>query len=200
MAILNEPPPSAAAIPTNHQRGERNMKKNWIISAGVALALGALATVAVAERGGKQPALRMLNRLDLTAEQQEQLQALREAMRAQRETMAAANEEYREALMNILTDEQREALKEMRGRRGWASKGQHDMRRGGPGAFSRLDLTEEQREQLKALRQEQRAERRATRQKHRTALESVLTDQQRERLEHMKDEAFYGGKRWRGKR
>ena len=73
MAILNEPPPSAAATPTNHQRGERNMKKNWIISAGVALALGALATVAVAERGDKQPALRMLNRLDLTAEQQEQL-------------------------------------------------------------------------------------------------------------------------------
>ena len=200
MAILNEPPPSAAATPTNHQRGERNMKKNWIISAGVALALGALATVAVAERGDKQPALRMLNRLDLTADQQEQLQALREAMRAQRETMAAVNEEYREALMNILTAEQREALKEMRGRRGWAAKGRHDMRRGGPGAFSRLDLTQEQREQLKALRQEQRAERRATRQKHRTALESVLTDQQRERLEQMKDEAFYGGKRWRGKR
>ena len=200
MAILNEPPPSAAATPTNHQRGERNMKKNWIISAGVALALGALATVAVAERGDKQPALRMLNRLGLTADQQEQLQALREAMRAQRETMAAANEEYREALMNILTAEQREALKEMRGRRGWAGKGQHDMRRGGLGAFSRLDLTEEQREQLKALRQEQRAERRATRQKHRTALESVLTAQQRERLEQMKDEAFYGDKRWRGKR
>lgn len=176
------------------------MKKNWIISAGVALALGALATVAVAERGDKQPAMRMLNRLDLTADQQEQLQALREAMRAQRETMAVANEEYREALMNILTDEQREALKEMRGRRGWAGKGRHDMRRGGPGAFARLDLTAEQREQLKALRQEQRAERRATRQKHRTALESVLTDQQRERLELLKDEAFYGGKRWRGKR
>lgn len=199
MAILNEPP-LAVATPTNHQRGGRNMKKNWIISAGVALALGALATVAVAERGGKQPALRMLNRLDLTAEQQEQLQELREAMHAQRETMAAANEEYREALMNILTDEQREALKEMRGRRGWAGKGRHDMRRGGPGAFSRLDLTAEQREQLKTLRQEQRAERRATRQKHRTALESVLTDQQRERLELLKDEAFYGDKRWRGKR
>lgn len=199
MAILNEPP-LAVATPTNHQRGERNMKKNWIISAGVALALGALATVAVAERGGKQPALRMLNRLDLTADQQEQLQALREAMRTQRETMAAVNEEYREALTNILTDEQREALKEMRGRRGWAGKGRHDMRRGGPGAFSRLDLTDEQREQLKTLRQEQRAERRATRQKHRTALESVLTDQQRERLELLKDEAFYGGKRWRGKR
>lgn len=189
------------------------MKKKWIISAGVALALGVLATVAVAERGDRQPAMKMLNRLDLTAEQQEQLQALRaeqrEAMREQRETMAAMNEEYRETLMNILTDEQREAVKEMRGKRGWAGKGRHDMRhggkdhdtrRGGRSAFSRLDLTDEQREQLKALRQEQRTEMRQTRQKHRTALESVLTDEQREQLEMLKDEAFYGGKRWRSRR
>ena len=41
---------------------------------------------------------------------------------------------------------------------------------------------------------------RESRQKHRTALESVLTDEQREKLEEMKDEAFYGGRRWRGKR
>ena len=176
------------------------MKKKWIISAGVALALGVLATVAVAERGGSPPAMKMLDRLDLTAEQQEQLQALREAMHEQRETMAAMNEEYRETLMNILTDEQREAMKEMRGKRGWAGKGRHDMRRGDRGAFSRLDLTDEQREQLKALRQEQRTEMRATRQKHRTALESVLTEEQREQLEMLKDEAFYSGKRWRGRR
>ena len=192
------------------------MKKKWIISASVALALGVLATVAVAERGGKmrehrQPAMRMLDQLDLTAEQQAQLQALRErheeAMREQRENMAAMNEEHREALMNILTAEQREAMKEMRGkrgkffgRRGWEGKGRHDMQRRGQGAFSRLDLTAEQREQLKELRQKHRTAMRETRQKHRTALESVLTDEQREKLEMLKDEAFYGGKRWRGKR
>ena len=192
------------------------MKKQWIISASVALALGVLATVAVAERGGKmrehrQPAMRMLDQLDLTAEQQAQLQALRErheeAMRELRENMAAMNEEHREALMNILTAEQREAMKEMRGkrgkffgRRGWEGKGRHDMQRRGQGAFSRLDLTAEQREQLKELRQKHRTAMRETRQKHRTALESVLTDEQREKLEMLKDEAFYGGKRWRGKR
>ena len=192
------------------------MKKQWIISASVALALGALATVAVAERGGKmrehrQPALRMLDHLDLTDEQQEQLQALRErheeAMRELRENMAAMNEEHREALMNILTAEQREAMKEMRGkrgkffgRRGWEGKGRHDMRRRGQGAFSRLDLTAEQQAQLKELRQKHRTAMRETRQKHRTALESVLTNEQREKLEMLKDEAFYGGKRWRGKR
>jgi Spy/CpxP family protein refolding chaperone len=185
------------------------MKKKWIISAGVALALGALATVAVAERGGKmrehrQPAMRMLEHLDLTDGQKEQLQALREK---HRETMAAMGKEQREAVMNILTDEQQEAMKEMRskrgkffGQRGWGGKGRHDMRRGGQGAFSRLDLTDEQKEQLVELRKEQRTEMRESRQKHRTALENVLTDEQREKLEKMKDEAFYGGRRWRGKR
>lgn len=80
-------------------------------------------------------------------------------------------------------------------------KGRHDARRGGQGAFSRLDLTDEQKEQFKELRTEHRTELRETRQKHRTALESVLTDEQREKLEEMKDEAFYGGgRRWRGKR
>ena len=192
------------------------MKKKWIISAGVALALGALATVAIAERGGKmrehrQPAMRMLGHLDLTDEQKEQLKEFEkhmEAMRQQRETMAAMGKEQREAVMNILTDEQQEAMKEMRskrgkffGQRGWGGKDRHDMRRGGKGAFSRLDLTDEQKEQLVELRKEQRTEMRESRQKHRTALESVLTDGQREKLEEMKDEAFYsGGRRWRGKR
>ena len=75
------------------------------------------------------------------------------------------------------------------------------MRRGGKGAFSRLDLSDEQKEQLKELRQEHRAEMRETRKKHRTALENLLTPEQREKLEEMKDEAFYGGgKRWRGQR
>ena len=192
------------------------MKRKWIISAGIALALGALATVAVAERGEKrrehhQPTPWMLGRLDLTDEQKEQLQALRkehvEARREQREAMAAMGKEQREAVMNILTEEQQEALKEMRDRRGkffdrrgGKGKDRHDMRRGGQGAFSRLDLTDEQKEQFKELRQEHRTELRETRQKQRTALESVLTDEQREKLEEMKDEAFYSGRRWRGKR
>ena len=202
------------------------MKKKWIISTGVALALGALATVAVAERGEKrrehrQPMPWMLGHLDLTDEQKEQLQALRkehvEVRREQREAMAAMGKEQREAVMNILTEEQQEALKEMRAkrgkffdRRGGKGKDRHDMRRdgkdrhdarrGGQGAFSRLDLTDEQKEQFVELRKEQRTEMRESRQKHRTALESVLTDEQREKLEEMKDEAFYSGRRGRGKR
>ena len=178
------------------------MKKKWIISAGVALALGALVTVAVAGHGGKmrghwQPGPWMLERLDLTDEQEEQLQELRkehrEARREQRETMAAMGEEQRGAVMDILTEEQQETLEEMRGERGrffdrGGGKGRHHGRRGGMGAFSRLDLTDEQKEQLEGLRKQ-----------HRTALENVLTEEQREKLEEMKDDAFYGGrgKRWR---
>ena len=199
------------------------MKKKWIIAAGAALALGALGTVAVAGHGGKmrghwQPGPWMLERLDLTGEQKEQLQELRkkhrEARREQREAMAAMVDEQREAVMNILTGEQQEALKEMRGRffdgRGgmgrdrygmWrGGKGRDHPGRGGMGAFSRLDLTGEQKEQLEELRTGHREEMRETRRKHRTALENVLTEEQREKLEEMKDDAFYGGgRRWRGR-
>ena len=201
------------------------MKKKWIITAGAALALGALVTVAVAGHGGKmrghwQPGPWMLERLDLTDEQKEQLQELRkeqrEARREQREAMAAMGEEQREAVMNVLTGEQQETLKEMRGRRGrffegrgGKGKDRHDMWRGGKGphprrgaldAYSRLDLTGEQKEQLEELRTQHRTEMREARRKQRTALENVLTDEQREKLEEMKDEAFYGrGKRWGGR-
>ena len=130
------------------------MKKKWIISAGIALSLGALATVA--ERGEKmrehRPLMRgMLEHLDLTDEQKEQLKESRmEVMR-----------QHREAINEILTEEQREDMEAMRtrakiwsggkifGRRG--DKDRHDMRRGGKGTFSGLDLTDEQKGQLKKL-------------------------------------------------
>lgn len=211
------------------------MKKRWIVTAGVVLALGAVATVAVAERGEKmrehrQGGMPFLGRLDLTDDQKEQLQALRgkhqKARREHREAMAAMAREQREALMGVLTDEQRETLGEMRGRflerRGGMARDRWDMRRGGMGRrgdvgrpgrgwhdarrggrypFSRLDLTDEQKERIEELRTEHRTEMRQTRTNNRKALEGVLTDGQREKLETMKDDAFYGGgRRWRGKR
>ncbi len=193
------------------------MKKRWIIAGGIALTLGAAATVAVAERGEKmrehrQGMPRILGRLDLIDEQKEQLREMRgkhqKARREHRETMAAMGREQREAVMGILTEEQQETLGEMRGRffdrrggRGRDRCDMREMRRGGSGPFSRLDLTDEQKERLGELRTEHRTGMRETRRNHRKALESVLTDEQRDELETMKDEAFYGGgRRWRGKR
>lgn len=213
------------------------MKKRWIIAGGIALTLGAAATVAVAERGEKRMRehgplrARIVERLDLTDEQQEQLQEMRakhqKARREHRESMVAMGREQREAVMGILTEEQQETLKEMRGRfldrRGGMGRDRWDMRRGGKGKdrwdmrrgargwhdaprggrdpFSRLDLTDEQKERLGELRTEHRTEMREARQDHRKALEGVLTGEQRDKLETMKDEAFYGGgRRWRGKR
>ena len=198
------------------------MKKRWIITAGVALALGAVATVAVAERGERmrehRQGMPFLGRLDLTDEQREQLRGLREkhrkARREHREAMAAMAREQREAVMGILTEDQRETLGDMRGRflerrggMGWRGdmgrpgRGWHGASRGGRDPFSRLDLTDEQKERLGELRTEHRTEMGETRRNHRKALEGVLTDGQREKLEAMKDDAFYGGgRRWRGKR
>ena len=221
------------------------MKRKWIVLASVALVLGALVTVAVAEHGEKVWEHRtwkhnplMLGHLDLTEEQQEQLQALREkheeAMREQRETMAAMREEYRESVNEILTEEQRATLGpnlEI-----WVHRGPEDILRRGamwahrvPGdilsgeyidiesikgsigdireslehwgsmwgiksEFAKLGLTGEQKELLKELHKEQREEFYKWRRKQRKAMENILTDEQREKLEMLKDEAFYGGK------
>ena len=114
------------------------MKKKWIISAGVALSLGALVAVAIAEHGEEKREhwRAMLEPLDLTDEQKEQLKELRmEAMR-----------QHRDAINEILTEEQRETMEAMRIRTEIWSGDKIFSRRGGKGAFSALDLTDEQEE------------------------------------------------------
>ena len=164
------------------------MKGKWTCLAGVALSLSVLATVTAAESGETT----RLEQLDLTDEQQEQLQALRE--------------EYRQAVNEMLTDAQRTKLKTLRdeafygGHRfvesikesieGIRQSIEHwdDMRE-----FAKLDLTDQQREQLKALHAAQRAAFDQWRQQQHEAAESILTDAQRAKLKTLKDEAFYGG-------
>jgi len=126
--------------------------------------------------------------LELTDEQTEALQALREAQQAdreaQRETGERPTQEEREAIREtrqaavaeILTDEQIAQLEELRANRPERSEGQGDRgrksgRRGqrgdrperGEGAFAELELTAEQTEAIQALRETQRADREAQR-------------------------------------
>ena len=213
------------------------MQRKRIVLAGVALALGALVAVAVAAHEEHNPPF--LGHLDLTDEQQEQLQALHtqheEAMRAQHETMAAMREQFHEAVNEILTDEQRatlgprlalwahtmprhfrglaadqlrthgvpedilsgeyidiEALKESIGDIRGSVEHWGDMW-GIRNEFAQLALTDEQKKQLKKLHQEQRETFYKWRREQRKAMESILTAEQREKLEMLKDEAFYGG-------
>ena len=80
--------------------------------------------------------------------------------------------------------------------RGWGQRGPAQR------PFAQLDLSDEQREQVRTLRQKQREETQALAKKqreamqalakkHHEAVEKVLTKEQRSELEEMKDEAFY---------
>jgi Spy/CpxP family protein refolding chaperone len=157
---------------------------------------------------------------ELREEQREKMQALRASgQRPDREEMQAIFAEQREKMANILTAEQREKMENMhgqwafgerpmRGQRGqWGHKGRgpnnggpqgrmmsRDMR-GGPRtgqAMAMLDLSDEQKEKVKSLREKQRQEMQELTKKHRAAVEKVLSKEQREKLAEMKDDAFYG--------
>ncbi len=79
-----------------------------------------------------------------------------------------------------------------RGKGGPAMHGRGGDRRGlGHRPFAQLNLSDEQMEQIRGLRQKQREAMQALTKKHREAVEKVLTKEQRSELEEMKDEAFY---------
>ena len=157
------------------------------------------------------PLGRALHRLDLSDEQKEQLKALRaerrEEMREKRqsgerptrEEMAAHWTQMRADLAEILDTDQLAVLDEIqerRGERGMRGKGNKRGHRLG-GTLRQLDLSDDQKEQLKALRQEHRAQRKASREsgerpsleeieahraEARARLEAILTPEQREKL------------------
>jgi Spy/CpxP family protein refolding chaperone len=97
------------------------MKKKWIVLAGVVLALGALVATAAAHRGGKMRGhgpRALMEQLDLSDEQQEQLVELRSEHREQMkeargdgaEAFKALREEHRAAVSKILNEVQREKM------------------------------------------------------------------------------------------
>ena len=183
-------------------------------------------------QGGRVNAMAQLN---LTEEQQIQLQALREAGRAEMEALRGSGEgptreqmeemrtAHREKVAQVLTADQFAQLAELRanasggrqeGRRGRGMRGENGEdgqggrgRRGGrqgkgPANLAEaLDLTADQQDQFAKLRAAQRAEmeaRRETgerpskeemeaiREAHRTAIQSLLTDEQQATLKEMR--------------
>jgi len=142
-------------------------------------------------RRGRRGAMLLgaIKRLDLSEEQKAAARKILQAAKAQAnkaekpeekaEIMFAAFAKIRK---EVLTDEQRKKLEEMRERWG----------RGRRGAFGRLDLTDEQKEQIEAIREQAREKAKAaeTRQARREIrreaikkiIEEVLTDEQRRKL------------------
>ena len=194
------------------------MKNKWIIPAGVVLALGALVATAAAHRDGKMQGRGMrgfVQALDLSVKQEAQLKDLRRAHRDQVEAALGQGHQARKTLRDehiaavekTLNEEQREQFAEIRaefGDRYWGGKMRghrgHDNRGwGGRGhrardAFGQLDLSDAQKAQLQGFRRAHRVEMGKLRKEHREAVESVLTAEQREKLEELKSEAFYEGK------
>ncbi len=160
--------------------------------------------------GGPQSGRRgggALAALELTAEQQEQLQALRETQHAERELHRESGERptdeereqihaaHQEAIAAILTPDQLTQLEELKAQRPEGRDGKSGQgRRGGPhgqagprggGALAALELTAEQQEQLQALRETQHAEREL----HRESGERP-TDEEREQIHAAHQEAI----------
>jgi len=198
------------------------MKKKWIYIAVAALTVGGAVATATAHKGMRQAHMprAIMGELGLSDEQKTELKELRGAQREKMREMRASGErpdrdemriifaEQREKMSKILTPEQREKMEEMRdewafserprrgrhgqGReRGRMGRGHHQGPQGGH-ALAMLDLTAEQQEKVKSLRDKQRQEMQKLTKKHRQAVEKVLTKEQREQLEEMKDNAFYG--------
>ena len=173
-------------------------------------------------RGGRGG---LFGALELTDAQKEEFKALREQNRAEmqkfrdsgerptQEQMEQIRQTHRQAFESILSDEQRTKLEELKanrpqwdGERGFGKgMGMRPGRRGGwrgrGAVFGALELTDDQKEQFKVLREEHRAEmqkfrdsgERPTqeemeqiRQAHRRVFESILSDEQRAKLEELR--------------
>lgn len=153
-------------------------------------AAGALTLAApLLAKPGDQFGERLANRLELTSEQQARIETLHEVHRdqmrqrrqqadgergARRESRAALNEEIRQ----LLSDEQAEQFDAMQ-RPGYGGHG-GDWR---GGQFKALDLSDDQRSELRQLMREQRRQERSNRSALREQMQEILTEEQRDQLE-----------------
>jgi len=174
------------------------------------------------QRAGQQGAF--LEQLDLSDTQKEQLATLRDENRAEmqelrqngevnREDMQSMRLQHREAFQALLSDEQNTQLEEFRASRAEyrteRSEGRRPGRGGrGPGGrvggdfLSALEMTPTQKDQITALREQNRADMQAMRQagevsredvqamrrQHREAFQALLSDGQKAQLEELRAE------------
>lgn len=162
------------------------MQLNKMTKSILTLALaGCLALGAFAEprRDRGDWGQKMQQKLNLTAAQQEQLKPI---FQAQREQHKKWREQSRTQMMGILTAEQRAQLEAARGQKG--QRGQ---------VWKSLNLTPEQKAQMKELRQRNKPQMQASRQQFQSQVAAVLTAEQKARWEEMKSQhrGFKGKKR-----
>ncbi|WP_435980517.1 Spy/CpxP family protein refolding chaperone [Psychrobacter sp. DM4] len=123
-----------------------------------------------------------MSQLNLSATQQAQLQALKQNNRSNRM-------QNREAMLNILTADQRAQLATMQSEKQGKGHRRGDQKDGKNSPFAQLNLTAAQQAQIKAIRQTSTGDRM---QQH-NAIMQVLTIQQREQLETLKADRMAKG-------
>lgn len=123
---------------------------------------------------------RVVQKLDLTAEQQTQLKPVFEARTQQ---MKAHREARRTQMDSILTDEQKARLEKIKAdRKAAREKGEKiDFR----SAWKSLNLTDEQKARMKTLRQQNREQMKAEHQQFVARVESMLNPTQKAAFEEM---------------
>lgn len=154
-----------------------------------------LAAPALAERGegkgkrGFNPE-RMMEKmsaeLDLSAEQQAQIKSIFESRKSK-------FAQLREQMKTTFTDEQRAAMKEMRKNR--RAAGERPSKEERQAKFAEIGISEGQMQQMKALREQMRAEREGIK----SEISAVLTPEQQAKLQEMKSK-HKGKRKFRGKR
>ena len=188
--------------------------KKFIITATLISALGLASTSAIAEDGNRleNHMARMQQALGLTDEQAAQIKSLREAQRTAMQTSRESNRQQIEAL---LTPEQKEKFSTMkqRGHKRGHKMGKRGKRSGGERMQKRMDkrmtrmqeklgLSDEQVAQIKSLREAQHTASQAARDSHRQQIEALLTPEQKEKFNAMKQKRGKRGghKHHRGKK
>lgn len=192
-----------------------NARMRWVLTLSIVMTLPAWAQPEGPRRGGE---LRQLSHeLELTEEQQEQVQTLFQEQRSkvhqQRLSQQTQRDEFFKAVEEVLTEEQREQMQDIRaerqGERRHAREGARRMEhRRGPSdravdtedrglqcQIESLNLTEEQKEQLKPLLEAQRehmalrqAEMRTQREQLHSQIGEILTEEQLEKWNIMRAE------------